>query len=161
MTKILNIFTNEIICEDDSLSVKELVLKNKANLREANLREANLQGADLQGAYLQGAKLRCADLRCADLRGADLRGADLRGAYLQGAVIFNKKIITFKQINQIGNSKRQLSCFYLENETFYFTAGCFSGSEEELKSKVIEKYGNDCEYLDSIEFLKTLCKKYK
>jgi hypothetical protein len=90
-----------------------------------------------------------------------LRGADLRGADLRGAVIFNKKIITFKQINQIGNSKRQLSCFYLENETFYFTAGCFSGSEEELKSKVIEKYGNDCEYLDSIEFLKTLCKKYK
>jgi hypothetical protein len=78
-----------------------------------------------------------------------------------GAVIFDKKIIAFKQINQIGDNKRQLSCFYLEDESFCFGAGCFFGSEEELKSKVIEKYGDDCEYLDAIEFLKNLFKKYK
>jgi len=130
MTKILNRFTDKIICEDD-LPTKELAIKNKADLGGANLEEANL-------------------------RGADLREADLLGAMLD-----NKKIITFKQINQIGDSKRQLSCFYLENEIYYFTVGCFAGSEEKLKLKVIEKYGNDCEYLDAIEFLKILCKKYK
>jgi hypothetical protein len=191
MTKILNKITQEIICEHESLSIKDLAVKNRydlrfanlrganlrfadlrdanlrfadlrdANLRFADLRDADLRGADLQDANLQDADLRDADLRGANLRGADLRGADLRGADLRDAVIFNKKIITFKQINQIGNNKRQLSCFYLEDESYYFIAGCFFGSEEELKSKVIEKYGNDCEYLEAIEFLKILCKKYK
>jgi hypothetical protein len=151
MTKILNIFTNEIICEDDLLNVKELAVKNKYDLR----------GADLQGADLQDADLRGANLRGANLRGANLQDADLRGANLQVATVNNNKIITFKQINQIGDNKRQLSCFYLEDESYYFIAGCFFGSEKELKSKVIEKYGNDCEYLDAIEFLKILCKKYK
>ena len=121
MTKILNRIIDKIICEDESLNIKDLAVKNKANLRGANLREADLRGATFN----------------------------------------NNKIITFKQINEIGNHKRQLSCFYLENESFCFGAGCFFGSEEELKSKVIEKYGNDCEYLEAIEFLKTLCKKYK
>jgi hypothetical protein len=131
MSKILNRIVNKIICEDESLRIKDLAVKNKA------------------------------ELWYADLRGADLWYADLRGVNLYGAVIFDKKIITFKQINQIGYNKRQLSCFYLEDEGFCFSAGCFFGSEEELKSKVIEKYGNDCEYLDAIEFLKNLCKKYK
>jgi hypothetical protein len=126
MTKILNRITKEIICENESLSIKDLAVKNKYDLWNANL-----------------------------------WGANLLDANLQGAAIFNKKIITFKQINQIGNNKRQLSCFYLEDESFCFSAGCFFGSEEQLKLKVIEKYGNDCEYLDAIEFLKTLCKKYK
>jgi uncharacterized protein YjbI with pentapeptide repeats len=181
MTKILNIFTNEIICEDESLSIKDLAVKNKYDLQDADLRGANLQDADLQDANLQDADLRFANLQDADLRGANLqdadlqdanlqdagfrfanlRGANLRGANLGGATLKDYKIITFKQINEIGNNKKQLSCFYLENESFYFIAGCFFGSEEELKSKVIEKYGNDCEYLDAIEFLKTLCKKYK
>jgi uncharacterized protein YjbI with pentapeptide repeats len=161
MTKILNIFTNEIICEDDSLSVKELAIKNKANLQGADLRGANLQKANLRGADLWEANLWGADLRGADLRGADLREADLRGANLRGATLTDYKIITLKQINEIGNHKRQLSCFYLEDESFYFSAGCFFGSEKELKSKVIEKYGNDCEYLEAIKFLKNLCKKYK
>jgi len=153
------------------LSIKDLAVKNKYDLREADLRgadlrEADLRGADLWEADLRGANLWEADLREADLweadlRGADLREADLREANLRGATLNDYKIITFKQINEIGNHKRQLSCFYLENETFYFTAGCFSGSEEELKSKVIEKYSNDCEYLEGIEFLKILCKKYK
>ena len=171
MTKILNRITKEIICENESLSIKDLAVKNKYDLREADLQgadlwEADLRGADLREADLQGADLRGADLWGADLQGAnlwgaDLWGADLQGANLRGATLNDYKIITFKQINEIGNHKRQLSCFYLENETFYFTAGCFSGSEEELKSKVIEKYSNDCEYLEGIEFLKILCKKYK
>jgi hypothetical protein len=130
-------------------------------LRGAILRGADLQDADLRGAILRFADLQDADLQGANLRGAILRGADLEGANLRGATLNDYKIITFKQINEIGNHKRQLFCFYLEDESFCFSAGCFFGSEEELKSKVIEKYGNDCEYLDAIEFLKILCKKYK
>ena len=81
-------------------------------------------------------------------------------ANLTGAIIFDKKIKNFKEISHIGNSKRLLRCFYFEDNSFYFMASCFSGSEEQLIKKVHEKYGKDCEYIEAIEFLKNLCKKY-
>ena len=65
--QIKNRYTNEIIVEMEAETLKEVVEKNKADLR----------GADLQGA----------DLREADLRGANLRGADLWGADLWGIKI--------------------------------------------------------------------------
>jgi hypothetical protein len=95
------------------------------------------------------------------LSGADLRGANLREANLRGAKIVDKKIISYKDIAGVGISKRQLRCFMLEDNSFYFMAGCFSGTEKELKIKVLEKYGADCEYMESIKFLKKICKKYK
>ena len=186
MAKILNRFTNNLICEEALLDLKQLAVNNKANLRgvnlwgadlrganlsEADLRGANLMGADLRGANLSEADLRGANLWVADLSEADLRGAnlseadlneaDLRGANLRGAKIADKKIISYKDICSVGKSKRQLRCFMLEDNSFYFMAGCFSGTEKELKIKVLEKYGKDCEYMESIKFLKKLCKKYK
>ena len=74
MTKIYNT-KQELMFEDESLSLKELVEKNKGNLKYADLRFANLREADLTGA----------NLRDSDLMGADLRDADLRGASLEGA----------------------------------------------------------------------------
>lgn len=96
------------------------------------------------------------NLRYADLIGADLRDANLRGAKIGGSTILNHK-----EINGIGNSKRLLRCFLLNDNSFYFMAGCFGGIEQELKEKVIDKYGSDCEYIEAIEFLKNLCIKYK
>ena len=90
----------DLIAESSNLTIKKLVIENKADLTSANLTGANLTGADLNGAdfrganltgaNLNGADLECADLtganlKCADLRGADLNGADLRGADLRGA----------------------------------------------------------------------------
>ena len=67
MAKIINRFTGQIIAEDDSLTIKEIIIKNKANLRGTNLCDADLRGANLRDANLRGA----------NLRGADLCGADL------------------------------------------------------------------------------------
>ena len=39
-------------------------------------------------------------------------------------------------------------------------AGCFTGDEKELKEAVLNKYGKDCEYMESIKFLKRISKKY-
>ena len=100
MVKIYNRFTNNLICEEALLSLKETAQKNKANL----------WGADLWGA---------------DLWGADLRGADLWGADLREAKIADKKIINYKEVVGIGNSRRQLKCFMLDDNSFYFMAGCF------------------------------------
>jgi hypothetical protein len=195
MVKIINRFTESLICEEALLSLKETVQKNKANLREAdlwgaNLRGANLWGADLRGADLWGADLRGADLRGADLREADLREAnlqeanlweadlrgadlreanlqeanlweaDLRGADLREAKLQNNIVKNYKEICGVGYNKRQLRCFLFEDNSFYFMAGCFSGNEEDLKKKVLEKYGEVCEYMEAIEFLKQLCIKY-
>ena len=170
MTKIYKI-TGEILFKDDSLSLKELVEKHKKNLYGANLYWENLVGADLRDADLGEADLRYADLYGANLGEANLRDADLRGAYLreaylmganlQGANLRDATILNYKEIGGIGNYKRLLRCFLLNDNSFYFMAGCFSGTEQELKEKVIDKYGSDCEYIEAIEFLKNLCIKYK
>jgi len=76
-------FTDEIIIEMEAETLKEVVEKNKANLRETELWGADLRGANLWEANLWGADLREANLWGADLRGADLRGADLRGAEIE------------------------------------------------------------------------------
>ena len=141
MAKIYKIFTREILFEDNSLSFKKLVEKHKRKLKGADLSDANLDDADLRGANLWG---------------ANLRGAGLSGANLEGA-----KILNYKEIGGIGNNRRLLRCFRLDNNSFYFMAGCFSGTEQELKEKVIKKYGSDCEYIEAIEFLKNLCIKYR
>jgi len=146
MTKILNRFTKNLICEEALLNLKETAEKHKANLSGANLSGANLWGANLWGA---------------NLRGADLSGVNLSGANLWGAKINDKKIINYKEVCSIGESRRQLKCFMLEDESFYFVVGYFSGNEEELKKEVLEEYGKDCEYIEAIEFLKKISKKYR
>lgn len=181
MAKIYKKYTSEILFEDESLNIKELVERHKKNLENADLRGANLANANLTGADLRGACLINADLENANLRGADLRvailantdlrgailrdanfrDANLRGADLRGAKLGDATILSYKEIGGIGNHKRLLRCFLLNNDSFYFMAGCFRGAEQELKEKVINKYGTDCEYIEAIEFLKNLCIKYK
>ena len=161
MTEIYSIITKEILFKDDSLSLKELVEKHKKDLYGAYLYGAYLYGANLGKANLGKANLREANLMGAELYGANLIGADLREANLRGAKIGDVTILNYKEISGIGNEKRLLRCFLLNNDSFYFMAGCFSGTEQELKEKVIDKYGSDCEYIEAIEFLKNLCIKYK
>jgi len=156
MAKIYRRYTREILFEDESLSMKELVEEHKKNLENADL-----ENADLENAYLKGADLRGADLRSANLENAYLIGADLEHADLKGAKLGDATILSYKEIGGIGNNKRLLRCFLLNNDSFYFMAGCFRGAEQELKEKVINKYGTDCEYIEAIEFLKNLCIKYK
>ena len=205
MTKIINRFTGNLICEEALLNIRETAEKNRdylkeanlkgadlrrANLEEANLRGANLWGANLWGANLMGANLKEANLRGADLwganleganlwranleganlegtnlkeanlMGANLEGANLWGADLRGAKIACKKIVNYKEVSGIGDLRRQLRCFILEDGSLHFIAGCFSGTETELLSRVKEKYGNDCEYIDAINFLKQISIKY-
>lgn len=125
MTKIINRFTGNLICEEALLNIRETAEKNKDYLEEANLKEA-----DLRGANLWGAKIAC------------------------------KKIVNYKEVSGIGNLRRQLRCFILEDGSLHFIAGCFSGTETELLSRVKEKYGDDCEYIDAINFLKQISIKY-
>ena len=88
MAKIINRFTNRLICEESLLNLKKTAEKHKKDL----------WGADLVGANLRGARLVGADLTKANLRGADLEAADLTGA-----IIFTKTIKNFKAIEFLKN----------------------------------------------------------
>jgi uncharacterized protein YjbI with pentapeptide repeats len=90
--QIKNRFTDEIIYEDDSTTMKECVenaIKKaapyRADLTDANLTRANLTDADLTRADLTRANLTRADLTRADLTDADLTDADLTRADLTDA----------------------------------------------------------------------------
>ena len=76
-----------LIDESDTLTINDLVFKNRANLNGADLTWANLTGANLTRANLTGAKLNWANLTGADLNGADLTGANLTRANLAGAYL--------------------------------------------------------------------------
>lgn len=60
--QIKNRYTNEVIIEMEAETFKEVVIKNKANLRKADLWGADLRKADLWEADLWEADLREADL---------------------------------------------------------------------------------------------------
>jgi len=87
MNKIINKFTDKIICkgEEGEESVKELAEKFKADLSGADLSGADLSWANLSGADLSWANLSKANLSKANLYEADLFKADLYGANLSGA----------------------------------------------------------------------------
>ena len=98
MSEILNKYTNEVICKDDNLSLKELARNNNANLRNANLINANLRNANLEDANLRNANLINANLEDANLRNANLRDANLINANLRDAnlPIFCKWVVSYK-----------------------------------------------------------------
>ena len=138
--KILNIYTNKVIFEDDFETLRETV----AN---AIMLGADLSGADLRGAYLIGANLSGACLRGANLRGAYLRdaylsGVDLRDAYLSGVDLSGAENI---KSFQCGEYNRVSYAIKYKNETM-FKIGCFWGSTEEAIAKAKEKYGEDSDY---------------
>ena len=116
-----------------------------ANLRSANLGGANLWGADLGGADLGGANLWGADLRGADLGGADLGGANLGGADLGGADVI--------QLGPIGSRRDYLVVIRLPDATEQWRAGCWTGTEPELRTRVVSAHAGtryETEYLAAI-----------
>ena len=53
-----------VLVQTDCATLKEAVVKHKANLRYSNLSDSNLSGSDLSGSYLYNSDLRDSDLRC-------------------------------------------------------------------------------------------------
>ena len=107
-----------------------------SNLTYTKFSWANLHGTDLSGANLKGADLRGANLKGANLRLADLGGADLRWANTINTVGLD---VICVQIN-ISDKNRQIQyCVQLEK----VTAGCFSGTLDDLRKAVDEKHDKD------------------
>ena len=179
-----------LICQDDSLAFKKLVIKNKKHLYEAILNDvdlsdadlscANLEGACLIDANLSGANLRYvnleeaslreanltnADLRHSNLDGANLSDADLTGAKLDGANLNNTFIngakINNKKILVVKEIKFGFEKYSLK--CFMFNDDSFLFMFDSFSGTLDElKTENiSLEYIEAATFLKYLCLKYK
>ena len=98
----------------------------------ANLSGAHLSGADLRSANLSGANLSAAQLSGAYLSGANLSAAQLSGANL--SEVMGVKVAACHWSSH-GERGRQLSAVLLP-DGLRFYCGCFSGSEQELRSYI-------------------------
>ena len=122
-----------------------------ANLRSADLSYANLRSANLRSADLSYANLRSADLSYANLRSANLRSADLRYANLRSADLSSADLSWVSTINvedlrviscQLNTSDQNRNIAYYPDLNL-ITAGCFSGTLNELKERVKEVHEKD------------------
>ena len=107
-----------------------------ANLKYADLSYVNLRYSDLSYANLSGTKLRGADLSGTDLIGANLSGADLRWAHT-----INTEGIDVICVQLNTSDKNRQIQYYVQLKKI--TAGCFSGTLDELKKAVDEKHDKD------------------
>ena len=107
-----------------------------ANLSYANLSSANLRSADLSYANLSSANLRSADLSSADLSYANLRSADLR--WVSTINVEDLRVISC----QLNTSDQNRNIAYYPDLNL-ITAGCFSGTLNELKERVKEVHEKD------------------
>ena len=106
------------------------------DLSHVNLSHANLRYADLSYANLSDTKLRGANLSDTKLRGTDLSGTDLRWTNTINTVGLD---VICVQLNT-SDKNRQIQ-YYVQLKKI--TAGCFSGTLDELKKAVREKHDKD------------------
>ena len=83
MSKIYHKITRDILFENDSLSMKELVRINKKNLSECDLSNIDLSGLNLENA----------DLECADLTNTNLDNVNLCDANLRKTILARSSLI--------------------------------------------------------------------
>ena len=108
-----------------------LAISLKINWSKINLRYANLSSADLSSANLS-----YADLRYANLSSADLRSADLR--WVSTINVEDLRVISC----QLNTSDQNRNIAYYPDLNL-ITAGCFSGTLNELKERVKEVHEKD------------------
>ena len=109
-----------------ALELHKKWLSNNPDGVRLDLRGEDLSGMDLSYANLHGENLSHADLRFADLRWANTINAI-------GLDIICVQLNTFDKNRQIQ--------YYVQLDKV--TAGCFSGTLDELKKAVDEKYDKD------------------
>lgn len=128
----------------------------KLDLSGTDFHGLDLRGMDLSYADLSGIDLSYVDLSRTNLQGTDLSYADLSGTKLYYANLHNTNLHSTylsraNTINVIGidvicvqvntsDKNRQIQ-YYVQLEKV--TAGCFSGTLDELKKAVDEKHDKD------------------
>jgi len=135
-----------------------------ANLRDANLRDANLRGANLYGANLYGTDLRGTDLSDTDLRGTDLRNANLsdtniHGTNIHGTIIDLNWICSgqWYHLANIGSENGTLELYDCGDNGWFVRRGCFRGSLDSFKAKVVKTHGNNAHAKKYLAIVSALC----
>ena len=141
---------------------------SEADFSSANFRWANFRSADFREANFSEADFRSADFRWADFRWADFRSADFREANFSEADWNDVKLNYINSICtngltviscQLNTSDQNRSIQYWKGLGIV-TAGCFSGTLDELKRRVetvhkenkvvYDKYQAVFKYIDTV-----------
>ena len=122
---------------------------SSADFSSANFRSADFRSADFRLAYFRLADFSSADFRGADFRLADFRLADFANIHLNYINTINTNGLTVISC-QLNTSDENRSIQYWK-KLGIVTAGCFSGTLDELKEAVDKKHKNN----------KTLYAKYQ
>ena len=134
-----------------ALELHKKWLSNNPDGVRLDLRGEDLRGIDLSHVNLSHANLRYADLSYANLRYADLSYANLSDTKLRGTDLSGTDLRWTNTINTVGldvicvqlntsDKNRQIQ-YYVQLKKI--TAGCFSGTLDELKKAVREKHDKD------------------
>ena len=124
-----------------ALELHEKWLSNKSDGVRLDLRGEDLSGMDLSYANFHGSDLSRADFSWANLSGVDFRWANFNDADLRWTNTINTVglDVICVQLNT-SNQNRQIQ-YYVQLEKV--TAGCFSGTLDELKKAVDKKHDKD------------------
>jgi hypothetical protein len=138
-------YTDAVLFECELPDGTQSGLATRHALEKAVNAGASLAGASLARANLARANLAGANLDGANLNGANLDGASLAGACLAGANLSGKKLIGNRPILMIGPIGSRCSYFtsYITDAGVMLRAGCFFGTVEEFKAKLIQEHGEN------------------
>jgi len=113
-----------------------------ANLEDARLADANLEDANLAYTNLAGANFEDARLVGTTLRGAKFYGVNLCNANLRGANLSGAKGIAAIYLPGMSTRTEDAFLYAVSGATVMFKAGCFWGTEAELRAKVLQEKGD-------------------
>ena len=124
-----------------ALELHKKWLSNNPDGVRLDLRGEDLRGIDLSHVNLSHANLRYADLSYANLSDTKLRGTDLSGTDLRWTNTINTVGLDVICVQLNTSDKNRQIQYYVQLKKI--TAGCFSGTLDELKKAVREKHDKD------------------
>ena len=124
-----------------ALELHKKWLSNESDGVRLGLWGEDLRGIDLSHANLSHANLSYVNLSYANLSGADLIGANLSGVDLRWTNTINVIGLDVICVQLNTSDKNRQIQYYVQLEKV--TAGCFSGTLDELKKAVDEKHDKD------------------
>ena len=101
-------FDGKVLYEGEC-SIKELVEKNKKNLRDSDLSDLDLSKSNLRYSDLSNSDLRYSNLNCSDLSHSNLSNSILCGSNFSGTNLRGTNLSKTDLRNPIGNGREIIS----------------------------------------------------
>ena len=136
------------------LADHKLWLANDPKGTRADLYGADLYGADLRGAYMRDAEVRGANLSDANLSDTNIRGANMRDTIIDLNWICSGQ---WYHLANIGSENGTLELYDCGDNGWFVRRGCFRGSLDSFKAKVVKTHGNNAHAKKYLAIVSALC----